>query len=278
MRAKKELTVEDIQPFIERLKKRELTRRQLAQELGVCLPVLNRELKKLPVEVPAMRNRLPLHERLLKLYSKEELETLSQYDIAKQLQVTQPGVATALKKLGLKRVNHIKDRDARCEQVVNHIIENGGYVQPTIRKLGVNIYKNAVYDYCKEQGIDLRPYHFAHRRYGHWLTLPCIAEPCHTMDYRLQAECTKCGTVHTVQIVNLRSGASTQCRACADKERSTRTSCCSSVYCVETNQKIRSVRTLAKELGVSYTGMLRKLKLNGQYAHDGLTYKLVDRQ
>ena len=237
MRAKKELTVEDIQPFIERLKKRELTRRQLAQELGVCLPVLNRELKKLPVEVPAMRNRLPLHERLLKLYSKEELETLSQYDIAKQLQVTQPGVATALKKLGLKRVNHIKDRDARCEQVVNHIIENGGYVQPTIRKLGVNIYKNAVYDYCKEQGIDLRPYHFAHRRYGHWLTLPCIAEPCHTMDYRLQAECTKCGTVHTVQIVNLRSGASTQCRACADKERSTRTSCCSSVYCVETNGK-----------------------------------------
>lgn len=278
MRAKKELTVEDIQPFIERLKKRELTRRQLAQELGVCLPVLNRELKKLPVEVPAMRNRLPLHERLLKLLSKEELETLSQYDIAKQLQVTQPGVATALKKLGLKRVNHIKDRDARCEQVVNHIIENGGYVESTIRKLGINIYKNAVYDYCKERDIDLRLYRFAHQRYGHWLTLPCVAERCHTMDYRLQAECTKCGTVHTVQIVNLRSGASTQCRACADKERSAWTSCCSPVYCVETMEKTRSVRTLAKQLGVSYTCLLRLLKKDGQYAHDGLTYKFVDRQ
>ena len=235
-------------------------------------------VEKLPIEVPAMRNRLPLHERLLKLYRKEELETLSQNDIAKQLKVTQPAVAKALKTLGLKRVNHFRDRDARCEQVVNHIIENGGYVVPTIRNLGINIYRNAVYDYCKDKGIDLRLYHFAHRRYGHWLTLPCIAERCYTMDYRLQAECTKCGTVHTVQIVNLRSGASTQCRECAGKERKAWTSCCSPVFCVETMEKIRSVRTLAKQLGVSYCGMLRNLKQNGQYAHDGLTYKFLYRQ
>jgi len=282
MPAKKHLSVEDVQPYIERLKNRELTRCQLAEELNVSMPVLVRELKKLPIEVPTKRHRLPLHERLLKLYSKEELETLSQYEIARQLNVTQPGVAKALKTLGfertIKRFRHIKDRDARCEQVVNHIIENGGYVESAIRELDINIYKNAVYEYCKENNIDLRLYHFAHRRYGHWLTLPCIAERCYTMDYRLQAECTKCGTVHTVQIVNLRSGASTQCRECADKERMTRTSCCSPVYCVETKKKTRSVRTLAKQLGVSYYGMLRNLKQNGQYAHDGLTYKFVSRQ
>ncbi len=94
----------------------------------------------------------------------------------------------------------------------------------------------------------------------------------------LQAECTKCGTVHTIQIVNLRSGASTHCRACADKERSNWSSCCTPIYCVETLEKTRSVRTLAKQLGVSYFCLLRLLKKDGQYAHDVLTYKLVDRQ
>ena len=45
MPAKKQLSVEDVQPYIERLKNRELTRSQLAKELNICLPVLVRELK-----------------------------------------------------------------------------------------------------------------------------------------------------------------------------------------------------------------------------------------
>ena len=276
MPARKRITADDILPFIARLESRELTRAELAKELGVCLPTLRRELDNLNIEVPHKRNKRPLQERLVELYSQEQLETLSQYQIAKDLNLTQPNIAKALKQLGIKRnvqYDNVR-RDALCEQVVNHILEHGGYVMPTIRKLGLRIYKNAVYDYCKENDIDLEPYHFAHRRYGYWLTLPGIPERCYTMDYRVKAECTRCGTVHTVQIVNLRTGASTQCRDCADRDRQD-VSCCKPVVCVETKEKLRSVRTLAKKVGVSYSKLLTQLKRDGQFVHDGLTYQFA---
>ena len=240
------------------------------------MPTLRRELNNLDIEVPQKRNRVPLRKRLVELYTQEELETLSQYQIAKDLKITQPSVAIAMKKLGIKRnLKHdTTERDALCEQVVNHILEHGGYVVPTIQKLGLKIYKNAVYNYCSERGIDLEPYRFAYRRYGYWLTLPGIPERCYTMDYRVKAECTRCGSVHTVQMVNLRTGASTQCRDCADRDRQ-EVSCCKPVVCVETKEKLRSVRTLAKKVGVSYSKLLTQLKRDGQYVHEGLTYQFA---
>ena len=276
MPARKTITADDIRPHLERLHNRELTRAELAKELGVCVPTLRRELNNLDIDVPQKRNRVPLRKRLVELYTQEELETLSQYQIAKDLKITQPSVAMAMKKLGIKRnLKHdTTERDALCEQVVNHILEHGGYVMPTIRKLGLKIYKNAVYNYCKKNDIDLEPYHMAHRRYGWWLTLPCIPERCYTADYRVKAECTRCGTVHTVQIVNLRTGASTQCLSCAGLDRQ-EVSCCKPVVCVETKEKLRSVRTLAKKVGVSYSKLLTQLKRDGQFMHAGLTYQLV---
>ena len=275
MPARKTITADDILPFIPKLESRELTRLQLAKALGVCEPTLRRELKKLDIAVPKKRNAKPLRDRLLELYTEEELHSLSQYQIAQDLNITQPNVAKALKQLGIKRktVYDTSERDALCERVVNHIVENGGYVESTIRELGINIYKNAVYDFCKDRDIDLRPYRFAHRRFGHWLTLPCIPERCYTMDYKVQAECTKCGSIHTVQIVNLRTGASTQCRDCADAERRDK-SCYKAVICVETKERIKSVRSLAERLGVSYQPTLNRLKRDGQFIHEGLTYRL----
>lgn len=276
MPARKYLTIDDIRPYIPRVENRELTRAELARELGVSLPTLQRELKRLDIKLRHKRSMRPLHVRLLELFTEEQLRTLSQYEIAKQLKIKQPNISKALKQLGIKRETKYdsSQRDELCEQVVNHIMEHGGYVESTIRKLGVNIYKNAVYTYCRERGIDLRLYRMAYRRFGHWLTLPCLPEPCYTRDYLIKAECTKCGSVHTVQIVNLQTGASTQCRSCSNKER-TSTSCCRSVVCIETKEKTRSVRTLAKKLGVNYAKLLAKLKRDGDYKYDGLTYRLV---
>ena len=276
MPARKTFTTEDILPFIPKLQNRELTRAELAEELGVCLPTLRRELKKLDIAVPSKRHAKPLGDRLLELYTEEQLQTLSQYQIAQELNITQPNVAKALKQIGIKRkISYdTSERDSLCERVVDHIMQNGGSVASTIRELGINVYRNAVYDYCKDRGINLRLYRFAHRRYGHWLTLPCIAQRCYTMDYKVQAECTRCGSVHTVQIVNLRTGASTQCRNCAAKDRRDN-SCCKPVVCSETKEKIRSVRTLAERIGVSYSCLLTALKKDGQFVHGGLTYSLV---
>ena len=275
MPARKTITAEDILPYIPRLKNRELTRAEFAKELGVSLPTLRRELNKLDIEVPHKRNRVPLSKRLLDLYTQEELETLSQYQIAEDLNLTQPNVAKALKQLGIKRKIQYDnaERDALCEQVVSHILEHGGFVMPTIKKLGLKIYKNAVYNYCKDKDIDLEPYHFAHRRYGHWLTLPGIAERCYTADYLVKAECTRCGSIHQVSIVNLRTGASTQCIDCSRKERNT--DGFKKVICQQTNERFRSVRTLSEQLGVSYSRLLTALKRDGQFEHGGLTYQLA---
>jgi hypothetical protein len=275
MPARKTLTAADILPFIPRLKNRELTRAELAKELGVCLPTLRRELKNIDLEVPHKRNRVPLRKRLVEIYTQEELETYSQYKMAKDLNVTQPHIARALKTLGIKRsvVYDNSERDALCEQVVDYILENGGYVVPTIRKLGLKLYKNAVYDYCKERQIDLEPYRFAYRRYGYWLTLPGIPERRYAADYRVKAECTRCGSIHQVSIINLRTGASTQCRACSNEDKRDR-SCCKAVVCLETKEKIRSVRELSKRLDISYSSLSTVLKRDGCFTRDGLTYQL----
>jgi DNA-binding transcriptional ArsR family regulator len=278
MPARKTITAEDVKPFIPQLQSRQLTRAQLAEQLGVCLSTLRRELKSLAIAVPTKRNERPLHERLLELFTDEELQTLSQSEIASRLNITQPNITTALRKLGIKRVVHNHtERDALCEQVVNHIVENGGYVESTIRELGINIYKNAVYNYCKDNDIDLRLYRFAHRKYGHWLTLPCIAERIHTCDYKIKAMCTKCGTVHYPHLVNMKNSASTQCLDCASKERGG----CNggmSVRCVDTDETFSSVRSLSKAIGASYQKILLLLKRDGSFEHNGLTYRLPEAQ
>ena len=276
MPARKSITAEDIKPYIPQLQSRELTRAQLAEQLGVCLPTLRRELKSIDIEVPTKRHKLPLHERLLDLFTEEELQTLSQYEIAKRLNVTQPNVAKAMGKLGIKRkvVYTSDERDALSELVVNHIIEHGGFVASTIKKLGIKTHKNAVYDYCKEHDIDLMPYRFAHRRYGYWLTLPGVPERVHTCDYKVKSLCTKCGTIHYPQLVNLKTGASTQCFDCASQERGSSNGGLS-VQCINTNETFGSVRSLAKAIGASYQKMMVGLKRDGLFEHLGLTYQLV---
>ena len=83
MPARKTITADDIRPHLERLHNRELTRAELAKELGVCVPTLRRELNNLDIEVPQKRNRVPLRKRLVELYTQEELETLSQLHVRK---------------------------------------------------------------------------------------------------------------------------------------------------------------------------------------------------
>ena len=275
MAFKKVITEADIAPYLPLLEGRKMTRKQLASKLNVSACTLRNAIMELDLELPSKRNDRPLHDRLLEVFTLEELNELSQYDIAKRLNVTQPHVAIALEKLGIKRTDiyRVGERNEMCEQVVNHIMEHGGFVQSTIKKLGLKIYRNAVYDYCKVNDIDLRLYRFAHRRYGHWLTLPCIAEPVYNCDYKIKSLCTKCGTVHYPQLVNMKKGVSTQCMDCASKERRSGNNS-RSVRCVTTDETFKSVRSLANSIGVSYQTMLAVLKRDELFEHDGLKYRL----
>ena len=275
MRAIK-ITHDDIQPYLSRIENGQMTLSQLAKEIGVSITTLRKNLVRLGISTPLMRNKGLLAERIFDKFSRQELMSTPQSKIAREMNCTQASICRVLKELGIVRRHFVEeDREAKCAQVVDHIMENGGYVKPTLKKLGLRLWHGHVYDYCKERNIDLKPYRFAYRRYGHWLTLPGIAEPCYVQDYRLKAKCTKCGSIHKVQLTNLAAGLSTQCGDCAAEERR-QLGTFRAVICLETNEKIRSIRSLAKRLGVNYQVLLSKLKKVGHFKYDELTYQLVD--
>jgi len=170
------------------------------------------------------RNKRPLSERLAERYSRHELETISQPKLAKEFNVSQAYVCKSLKDLGIKSQTlkqMMKVCDERCQAVVDYIIENGGSINEAVRQLcfPFETTRQATSRYAKKHGIDLRQYRMAYQQHGHWTILPCTPEPYTTNDFKVRARCELCGTEHTVQIVNLRSGASTKCRDCADAEK-----------------------------------------------------------
>ena len=128
--------------------------------------------------------------------------------------------------------------------------------------------------YAKSVGFDFEHWRFAHRKFGHWITLPGKANRIYTMDYRLNALCTKCNTVHSVTLVNLRTGNSTQCRECAYIESVGRGHL--KVECIESGDKFSSIMSASEEIDANYQKMRKVLAADGSFVHGGLTYQLVE--
>lgn len=279
MANKKYIAKDKILALIPRLEKRELTQIQAAKELGVSVEVFKDRAAGYGIKLPRKRHEDPLSKRLLKLYTKEELLSKSGYEIARELRIKQSGVCKALKELGLSRNHHQAQRDetaAKCQTVIEYLEENGGSVAHAVQALGHHKeFRLAVYKFARDNNIDLRQFRMAYQKYGHWTVLPCIPEPCSTQDYRVDARCELCGTVHRVTIVNLRSGGSTKCRACADKDRNRKGYL--RVRNVQTGKVYPSIRSWATEIGQSkrYQQLRVKLKRNNSVEIDGCKYVLV---
>ena len=276
----KVITKDQILQYLPELEARQITRKQIASALGIDVNTLRSKIKQHGIELPKVRSDMPLAERVLKHVTLDELATTSKYRIAEALNIKQPGVCIALRKLGI--VSRVRDAgrrsvQERCQEVIDFIEDNGGYVQKVIREQGFNIDRGSVYRYAKEIGFDLQAYRFAHRDYGHWTTLPGRAKKISKCDYRLQARCNLCGTIHSVTLVNLKAGNSTRCMSCA-AEAKRDTPRASRVRCVETGETYRSITKLAAALGLSqrYQQLRLQLKQQGQITHDDLTYALID--
>lgn len=129
-------------------------------------------------------------------------------------------------------------------------------------------------EYAKTIDFDFELYRFAHRQYGHWLTLVGKAKPIHKCDYLIRSRCTKCGSVHDVSLVNMKMGASTQCIDCSRAERRGR-DVGKRIKCDETGEILSSIRKLSLRTGVLHSSINYRLTNGGFFQHEGLTYRLV---
>lgn len=267
-----------VQKFIQ-LVEQGMQRKAAAREVGVGIASLRAACKRLNIPWPG---RTLLKDRLKEYEPQILAGTISQHQLARELGCTAPRISKLFQELGYPALPSGRSpadaetqsiRDDLCEQVIDFIESKGGSIKNAVRALNLpDAFRFHVSAYARKVGFDLEAYRFAHRRYGYWLTLPGKAVPYTTSDYHLQAECTKCGTVHTVQLINLKTGASTQCRACASAARKGKP-CSKQCRCVETGEIIPSIRKLSIRTEIPYSTVETKL-INNNFQHDGLTYEL----
>lgn len=252
-----------------------MQRKKAAESLGTDTKTIGQAAERLGIEIP---KRIPAIE-LVKPYEAQILEgTITQWQIARATGLSQCRVSHLYREQGWPALpigkrgrnprfpREVKEEQA--EELIAYLMENGGYVLPSIRKLGLQIDKCFFYSYCKQHGFDYRPYRWAGRRYGYWLTLPCTPPRTSKSDYLIDAECTLCGSVHKVSLINMKVGNSLMCRSCAAERKEF-----SSVVCVETGKKYRSILNASKQLGIPYQSFRKSLVVDGEAKVEGKTYR-----
>ncbi len=249
--------------------------RAAAKEFGRHIDTVKRHVARHGYEMP---KRLEVPDRVKPFEDQILNGSISQHQVAKNLGVSQCAVSNAYRELGYRafpsggRRSELKQ--SLAQEVVEYIQKHGGYVTPTIRKLGLNVSRFTVTDYAKRHGIDLTHYQFAYLEFGLWQTQPGPWKKCYTADYRIPCLCRGCGEIYQRQLVNLRGGYSRGCRNCVGKHRGS-----FSVICKETKEKFRSIRAWIKSIGrlKEYQAIRHNLQRDGFYIHSGTRYELINK-
>lgn len=250
--------------------------RAAAKEFGVHIDTVKRHVALHGYEMP---RRLEVPDRVKAFEDQILCGSISQHQVAKKLGVSQCAVSNAYRELGYTafpsggRRNALKQ--SLAQEVVEYIQTHGGYIQPALEKLGLNVSRFTVTDYAKRNGINLKLYQFAYLEFGLWQTQPGPWKKCYTADYRVPTLCRGCGEIYQRQMVNLRSGYSKGCRSCVSKTRGK-----FNVVCKETNEKFRSIRAWIKSLGrlKEYQAIRHHLQRDGFYINSGTRYELIEIQ
>lgn len=271
------ISKEDALEYIRRVEAGE-PKKATAKAMGFNYDTMRHACRRHGLEFP---KRVLAVERIVEFEEQILAGTISQHQIAEKLGITQCRVSNLYKELGYSAISRgcrpgqnvttQEERDRISKEVIAHIEEHGGYVNQALKTLGYpQHYRWFVNQYAKEIGFDYKNWRFAHRRYGYWVTLPGHAQPVQACDYLLKARCTKCGSVHEVRLINLKTGASTMCWDCSLISREFQ-----SVECVETGKQYRSIMACAKALGIGYQTFRLKLSRQGEYVHEGKTYVVI---
>ena len=258
-----------------------MQRKKAAQQVGHSVKSLRNACKRLGLPWPA---RTLLTEQIKEFEPQILAGTISQHQIAEELDCSQAHISLLYKKLGYP-ARPIGDsgpsaatkaeRIRNCERVLERLESAGGYLKPAVLALGLpESFRHHVVEYAKTIDFDFEDYRFAHRQYGHWVTLVGKAKPIHKCDYLVKARCTKCGSVHDVNLVNMKMGASTQCIDCSRAERKGRAGG-KKIKCDETGELLSSIRKLSLRTGVPHSSISYRLTNGGFFQHEGMTYRLV---
>jgi hypothetical protein len=219
-------------------------------------------------------------ERLLPYREKIEDGSTTIREVAKKIGIGYPYLCKISREIGIasfynyragKKNNHPGVAD-KCEEVLEHLMENGGTIPSSLRETGIDVSIRTVRVYAEKIGMSLDHYRYAHQQHGLWKILPGPVEKVYTSDYRVSAVCTGCGTEHKVTMVNLRAGMSKSCHDCAQQGRRYY-----KISCKATGETYTSVRKFIHEkFGLSkYTGIRNRLIRKGEIEVDGNLFKLT---
>ena len=158
--------------------------------------------------------------------------------------------------------------------MIDYIKKHGGYIPGAIKATGANINRATVRKYARKKGIDIRDWRYANHSFGYWRVLPGNIEKMYVADYRVNAECTLCGSVYPVLITNLRSGVSTCCINCAARSRRRL-----QVRCLDTDKLFRSVRAFSLAMDGNKNYQMWRYHFNkfGKVEVEGKTYVLEEK-
>lgn len=201
---------------------------------------------------------------------------LTQKTIASKLKLSQPYICQLVRKYRLNEkanTSYRKRMDRACNRVIDYVITHGGSVQSAIKALKVNVHSQTVWKRAKEQSVDLTAYRYASQRFGSWEILPGRPASIYKADFLVNALCHGCGTKHCVSLVNLKSGASTQCSSCAKRGVKFR-----QVRRESTGEIYRSIRSFVKAVGIDkqYQSIRKSIVKVGSIVIAGEQYCLLD--
>lgn len=208
---------------------------------------------------------------------KEHLDKgMRQQEIGDSLKVSQPYISQLIRKFNLdssdlssykKRINQ------SCEDAIEYIMKNGGSPANAIKVLKLNVHPQTIFSRAVVKGIDLHQFRYKSHRFGLWEILEGKPTAIYSSDYLVTALCHGCNSVHCVSLVNLKSGASTQCKQCASRGVKFR-----KVMNTETGKQYRSIRFFSKDIGQAnkYQAIRKQLVKAGEICIDGTTFVLVE--
>ena len=100
-------------------------------------------------------------------------------------------------------------------KILGHLVANGGYAKDAMEALGLKVKLHDFRVFAKTQGIVLKDYVHAWKRYGHWLTMPGPYRVEGKSRYIVPAMCLLCGNTYELNLINAKTGKTTCCKNCS---------------------------------------------------------------
>ena len=274
----RKISREEVEAMVEYIKDGH-TQAEACEKWGYTRGGLSLAAKRLNIELPsrARKGSGVMRQRALAYVDKVQSGEMSHLDVANAIGCSRAYVNRIYRAEGYdsplclwsKTGTYYKDE---AQVVLDYIMENGGTVASVIKELGVKIHPITVRKHIKEQGIDIQQYRYKGQRHGLWLLQEGFVD-AYKADFRINAICTGCGTMHQVLMTNMKTGQSTGCRDCANKGGKG-----IKVMNEETGEVFRSIMSFVKEIGKmkKYQTIRLAFIRTGKCDYEGETYVLVE--